>query len=78
MLKPLHKVTGRKLDLHLADRVTVIDSFFNSSWKSVDGRKASFITNFLPEEHEVEIDGKKMTLPPLDTFVITEQNSEEK
>lgn len=70
MLEPLAEVTGEKWIMKLRCEELVLDSFLYSSWQAQNGEKAMIVTNFLPEEQTVFIDGKATVLPPLDAIVI--------
>ncbi len=85
MIKPFINVEGSKYVLRLADRDEVIDSFTQSAWESLDGRRAQFITNFLPKtqklscrlpqgmcvyiDHEAKEDDFELNIPPLTSII---------
>jgi len=75
MLKPLSAVSGKKWQLATTEGPRELDAFLHSSWQSADGRKAQFITNFLPVEQKVKISRangtstKVLTLPPLSAVI---------
>ena len=66
MIKPLHTITSNTWQLHLSKGgVREFPSVFHSSWEASDGRKATFLVNFLPHAQTIKVDGKSVRLPPL-------------
>jgi hypothetical protein len=71
MLKPLRKVKTGTWRLHRKNGTyTDWNSVFCSSWEADNGETATFLTNFLPEKQTVEVDGKKLEIPPLNAIRI--------
>ena len=66
MIKTLHTITSDTWQLHLSKgEVREFPSVFHSSWEASDGRKATFLVNFLPHAQTIKVDGKSVRLPPL-------------
>ena len=71
MLEPLNEVTGPKWSLPIPWRFPrELDAFFSTWWQAPDGSKALVLTNFRPEEQTVSVDGRNVTLPPLDAVIL--------
>ena len=66
MLKPQHEIAAGTYRLPLrSGEVQEHPSVFQSSWEAPDGRRATFVTNYLEHEQTVRADGVELRLPPL-------------